>query len=211
MDFSWLGDLFGKIIGLFNPLKSIAHWKIWVELQNWYKRFKQWRDWYRDHIMNPMKQLQQLQRQLYNQFFAPLLRLVDHIRQLTQIVGIFNRKLANQLNLYFLRVESYILQPFNIMTSRTNALGRAFQGMMTPLGYFDRGTLLNSVWRDAALIKEILHNPFEQHPPAATPAPRPTVSEQVSAVRQYLASGTGPYAEDVNTAIQHFRDTLAAG
>jgi hypothetical protein len=209
MNLSWLGDLFGKLLGIFNPLKAIAHWKIWVELKSWYERFKKWRDWYRDHVLKPMRQMQQLQRQIYNQFFKPILILVDHIRQLTSIIGIFNKKLADKLNFYFLRVESFLLAPFNKLTSRVNGIGRALTAIVTALGYLDRGTLLNSIWRDAALVKGILHNPFDQHPsPSSIPA-TPTIEDQVTAAHQYLANGSGPYAADVDAQVLDFRGKLA--
>jgi hypothetical protein len=209
MSFNWLGSLLGSLLGKFGPLKNIQHWKIWVEMKAWYDRFKKWRDWYKQHVMAPMKQMQAMQRQLYNTFFKPLLLLVDHVRQLTSIIGIFNKKLADKLNYQFLRVESFILAPMNAMTSRVNGLGRAFTGILTPLGYLDRGTLLNSTWRDAGLIKEILHNPFEQHPAAATLAPAPTISDHVTAVKEYTNSGSGPYAADVNAGVLLYQQLKA--
>src|SRR5579875_47645 len=210
MDFSWLPDLFGKLLGIFNPLKAITHWRIWAELKNWYERFKKWRDWYNQHVIQPLAQMQKLQRQLFDQLFSPFLSLIDHLRQLTGIIGIFNHKLANRLNYMFLRVESYLLVPMNAITSRTNALGFAIQSILTPLGYLDRGTLLNSIWRDAALVREILHNPFEQHPPAATLPTGPTVNDKVAWAQQYLNSDTGPYADRVDQMILTYR-TLKAG
>jgi hypothetical protein len=209
MDFSWLTNIFHGILKVFNPLKALKHWKIWAELKAWYTRFKKWRDWYRDHVLKPMRQMQQMQRQIYNQFFRPMLSLVDHIRRLTSIIGLFNRKLANKLNLYFLRVETFLLTPFNAMTRRTNLLGRAIQGVLTPLGYLDRGTLLNSVWRDAGLVKGILNNPFDQHPAAATLPPEPTTADNVAAAKQYLSNGTGRFAEDVDSSVLKFKAMLA--
>jgi hypothetical protein len=206
MDFSWLGDLFGKLLGIFNPLKNIQHWKIWAEMKAWYDRFKKWRDWYKTHVMGPMQQMQKLQRQIYNQFFKPILLLVDHIRQLTSIIGVFNKKLADKLNFQFLKVETILLSPFNAMTSRVNSLGRAFQSILTPLGYLDRGTLLNSIWRDAALVKGILHNPFDQHPlPAAAP-PQKTLHDTITGAKQFLDTGTGPYADGVNSTMLLYQE-----
>ena len=209
MDLSWLGAIFSPILKVLSPLKNIHQWQIWAELKNWYERFKKWRDWYKQHIMAPMKQMQQLQRQIYNQFMKPLLLLVDHIRQLTAIIGIFNKKLADKLNFQFLRIESYILAPMNSMTSRVNQLGRAMTGIVTLLGFLDRGVLLNSIWRDAGLVKEIIHNPFGQHPPAATVPAQPTLQDRVGWTREYLNSDGGPYAADVDAAALNFKGSLA--
>ena len=211
MDFSWLFNIFGGLLKVFSPLKAIAHWKIWAELHQWYERFKKWRDWYRDHVLQPMKQMQQLQRKLYDQFFRPILSLVDHIRRLTQVVGLFNHKLANKLNLYFLRVEGFLLAPFNAMTRRVNALAGAIQGFITFLGYFDRPTLLNSLWRDAALVKETLHNPFGQHPAAATLPPDKTVDQVAQPAKDYLSTGGGEYADDVDAAVLTYKQLRTEG
>lgn len=209
MDFSWLGGLFHGLLDIFNPLKTLQHWKIWAEMKQWYERFKKWRDWYKEHVLAPMRRMQQLQRQIYNQFMKPILTLVDHIRQLTQIVAIFNKKLADKLNYYFLRIESYLLAPLNKITSRTNALGMAVQSILTPLGYLDRGLLLNSVWRDAGLIKEILHNPFEVQTPKPTAPPMPSLNDAVNSGNQYLLDGTGPYQQDVDQTMLNFKSYLA--
>src|SRR5579885_1504467 len=90
MDFSWLTGIFTKLISIFSPLKTLQQWRIWAELQHWYERFRRWRDWYRDHVQTPMRQMQALQRQLFDQYFRPVLVLIDHIRQITGIVAIFN-------------------------------------------------------------------------------------------------------------------------
>lgn len=211
MDFTWLTNIFSGVLKIFSPLKLIAHWRIWSELKGWYERFKKWRDWYKQHILAPMRQMQQLQREIYNQFMRPILTLVDHIRQLTGIVGIFNKKLANKLNFYFFRIESYLLAPLNKITSRTNTLGFAIQGILTPLGYLDRGTLLNSTWRDAGLIKQILHNPFDQHPAAATLAPDETVDSVAGKATAYLSTGSGEYQADVDAAVLNYQNLRAQG
>lgn len=204
MDFSWLGGLFDRLLGFFNPLKAIQHWKIWLELKNWYERFKKWRDWYKQHVQTPFANIQKLQRQLFDTYMRPLLDLVDHIRQLTSIIGIFNRKLANQLNFMFLRVEGFLLEPFNAMGQRVNALGGGLAGIITQLGYLDRGTLLNSIWRDAGLIKEILRNPYEQHPAAAATPPAPTLHDSIAAGLEFIRTDGGPYAADVQNAVLLF-------
>lgn len=211
MDLSWLGNILNGIVGIFSPLKGIKHWLIWSELKNWYSRFKKWRDWYKQHVLAPMKQMQAMQRQIYNQFFKPILTLVDHIRQLTGIIAIFNKKLADKLNFQFLKVESFLLAPFNTATARVNTISRMFGAFLTPLGFFDKPTLLNSIWRDAGLVKEILHNPWGQHPAPATTPPQPTIGERVNGAKQFLSSGTGPYADDVNQGLLTFKTLQAEG
>lgn len=211
MDWSWLGDLFHGLLKIFDPLKNIAHWKIWAELIKWYERFKKWRNWFRDHILGPLRREQQVLNSIKDQFVLPVIRLIDHVRQLASLIGIFNKKLADKLNYQFLKIEGYLLKPFNTATSRINSLGFALQSVLTPLGYLDRGALCNSIWRDAKLVKGILHNPLQAVTPTATLPPSPSINDRVSYMHQYLNNDSGPYATDVDTFLINFESMRAGG
>lgn len=192
MDFSWLGGLFGAFLHLFNPLRSIKHWKIWAQIWDLYKRVKGWEDWYKKHILAQMQAWQKLQHQIFDRFVLPILKIVDLVRRITGVVGIFNRTLANQLNLMFLRVEGYLTLPLRTVTGRVNGLGGIFQAILTPLGYFDRATMLNSLWRDFGLLKSLLRNPFGATMPAGTLSPTPPFDQQVSYMTDYLQGQDSP-------------------
>jgi hypothetical protein len=207
MDISWLTDFVFSILNVFSPLKSIAHWKIWAELLKWYERFKKWVDWYREHVIKPMRAEQQALARIRDKFIMPVIKLIDHIRQLTQIVGIFSKGLAAKLNYQFLKVEGYLLKPFNDATARINQLYGTFGGFLTALGYFDRATLLNSIWRDAGLIRQTLWNPWNV-PPESNPLPTP---KPLTDVRDetvlYLNTQTGPLQTDVQKGIESWNNS----
>lgn len=209
MNFGWLTNIFSGILNVFSPLKAIEHWKIWAQMKTWYDTFKKWRDWYRDHILKPFKAQQAALKKLREQFVMPVIKLIDHIRQLSQVIGIFNKGLAEKLDFQFLRVEQYLLKPFNDASSRINTITSMFNGFMTPLGYFDRDTLLNSIWRDAGIIKQILYNPHNVHPAAAPLPTTQTVSAIISDAKQYLENGTGPFAKDVDEGVKYYKSLKA--
>lgn len=208
MDLGWLGDLLHGLLHVFSPLKSIAHWKIWVQIYDVYKRLKGWEDWYKKHILSQMQKWQALQHQLFNQFVAPILRIVDLVRRITGVVGIFNRALADRLNLMFLRVEGYLLLPFNKMTARVNSLGAIFRTILTPLGYFDRATLLNSIWRDIGLLATLIRNPLGGTIAKGTSVPPPPIPLRFGYMTDYLQGNSSPIQADVDGSVKYVQTLL---
>lgn len=160
MDFSWLGEIFSSLLGIFKPLAKIAHWKIWAAIWDVINRLRSWYKWYQTNVQARMRAMQQLYNQLYAKWVAPILKIVDTVRRLTGIVGLVNHKLAAKLNTLFLRVEGYLLEPLNQVIARINKMERIFGGFLTPLGFLDRATLLNSFWRDIGLLRNLLRNPL---------------------------------------------------
>lgn len=204
----WLGGIFGSLVHIFDPLKHLKQWKIWNEISQLYLRIKKWLGWWRDHYQKQIRALQQLQRQIYDTFFKPLLTIVDTVRRISQVVGLFNRRLADRLNVAFLRVESFLLAPFNKLTSRVNAHSGILQQILTPLGYFDRATLLNSLWRDIGKLRELIRNPLGGSISSTGTALRISPQEQAANVIQYLQTGQSPIAAFTDTATAAVRQDL---
>lgn len=169
MDFSWLGDLFGGIIQIFKPLTAIAHWKIWAAIWDLIQRFRSWYKWYQQNVQKRMQAIRALYQHYFNTYVAPVLKIIDLIRRITGAVGIINKKLAAKLNVMFLRVEGFIVAPFAKAIARINQIQNVFSGFLTPLGYLDRFTLLNSVWRDIGSLAELLRNPLGGTTPTSPP------------------------------------------
>jgi len=211
VDFSWLTKVFNGFRKIFSPLKSLKQWKIWNEIKNAYERWKRWRDWYKKNFQTYIDSIRKLQRQIYNTFFLPVLKILDTLRRASQIVGLLNKKLAAKLNSIFFRIEGALLAPLRAWQNRINGLGHIFQAILTPLGYFDRATLLNSVWRDVGQMREILRNPLGAAIAPGAPASRIPIHEQVSNVSSYLSSGSGPIADRVNTKRDTFQQLIAQG
>lgn len=199
MDWSWLGNIFGDLLHVFSPLKSIKHWKIWAQLWDLYKRVKGWEDWYKKHILARMQAEQKLQREIFDRFVMPVLKIVDLVRRITGVVGIFNHQLASRLNLMFLRVEGYITLPLRTATGRLNSLGGIFQAILTPLGYLDRATMLNSIWRDFGLLKNLLRNPFGATMGTGTITATPPFDQQVSYMTNYFTGAPSPITSSLDT------------
>lgn len=203
---NWLSDLWNGVKTLLRPLLNIKHWKVWAELWALYLRVRKWLDWYRNNVHAHLQQLQALRRQIYATFVLPILTIIDTIRRASQVVALISPKLAAKLNSIFLRIEDRLLKPFQTFTTRLNVLGNVLRSTLTPLGYFDRATLLNSAWRDVRQLREILRNPLRGIiPPAPAPA-QITSAQKVANIDQYFSEGTGPVAE----SLQAKRDAIDA-
>jgi hypothetical protein len=209
MDWSWLGELFK---GVLEILKGIVHLKwseIWQGLQDVVQALKDWHRWYVNNVQKPIQQTKQRFRKLHDMYILPVLKIVDTLRRISGVVGLFNKRLAAKLNSIFFRIEGALLAPLRIWQNRINSLGGILRSILTPLGYLDRATLLNSVWRDIGHIREILRNPLGAAIVAAGPASRPLIAEQVADLRSYFDSGNGPLAGSLSTKVDNFQQFLA--
>lgn len=209
MNWSWLGELFK---GVFEILKGIVHLKwseIWQGLQDVVQALKDWHRWYVNNVQKPIQQARTNFRKLYDHYLRPVLSLVDTLRRISGVVGLFNKRLAAKLNSIFFRIEAALLAPLRIWQNRINSLGGIFRSLLTPLGYLDRATLLNSLWRDVGQLREILRNPTGAVIPAGAPAARIPIVEQVADLRSYFESGSGPLAPRVDAALDSFQQFLA--
>lgn len=215
MDLSWLGDLFTSFLGIFKPLAKIAHWKIWAAIWDLIQRLRNWYKWYQQNVQKRMQAMRALYNHYYQQFVAPILKIVDTVRRLTGIVGLVNHKLAAKLNAIFYRIEGYILLPFNLVIQRINTMQRMFGGFLTPLGFFDRATLLNSFWRDVGLLRRLLENPLGSATPTAPPPSIPDFEKSFQPLTSYFSRQASDIQPDVDAGIQnivsYLKGTIAHG
>lgn len=210
MDWSWLTGIFSS---LWNILKRIVRLKwsdIWVGLQDLIQRLKSWYRWYQQNVQKPMQAARQQFRRLYDRFVLPFVKMVDLIRRITGLVGLFNKRLAAKLNLVFLNIETKMLLPLNLYTQRLNQLLGVFNGFLTPLGYFDRATLDNSIWRDVRQIKEIFRNPLggtiANQPAPALASP----SDVAKNVTDYLSGLPSPISQSADASVLTVQQDLAS-
>lgn len=204
MDWSWLTDIF---TGLWHILLKIIRLKwsdIWKALQALVKRLKDWYQWYQQNVQKPIQAARQRFRVLYDHFVLPIIKVIDTIRRITGIVALFNKRLAAKLNLLFLGIETKLLLPLNLLLQRLNAIGQIFTGFLTPLGYFDRATLDNSVWRDVRQLREIFRNPLMGTIPAGTLPTTPAFVDQKDLLVQQLQYQQGDLTPRVDDAMANF-------
>ncbi|MGH9487143.1 MAG: hypothetical protein ACRD04_06075 [Terriglobales bacterium] len=208
MDLSWLGNLFGSFLGIFKPLAQITHWQIWSAIWDLINRLRSWYKWYQTNVQANMKRMRALYDHYFNTFVAPILKIVDTIRRMTAIVGLVNHKLATQLNTMFERIEGYILLPFNTVIQHINTMQRMFGAFLTPLGYLDRATLINSFWRDLVGLKSIWSNPFNTtFTDSPVPPPQP-INTAVSDISQTVQGKQTEISDDVSTNVSTVKQLI---
>ena len=208
MDWSWLTGIFQTI---WTIIKKIVHLKwsdLWKAIQDLVHRLKNWYRWYQQNVQKQIQAARQRFRLLFDHFILPVIRVIDTIRRITQIVGLFNKRLAAKLNLVFLRIEAKLLLPLNLYNQRLNVLSGMFSGFLTQLGYLDRATLDNSIWRDVRQLREIFRNPLAGTMPDATLPTTPTYQDQKSVLIDYLQSGGGDLAPRVADSVTTFRGLI---
>lgn len=196
----WLSGVFSSFLGIFKPLAEIAHWKIWAAIWDLIQRLRSWYKWYQQNVQKRMQAMRALYNHYFNQFVAPILKIVDTIRRMTSIVGLVNHKLAAKLNTLFERVEGYILLPFNTIIQHINQMQRMFGAFLTPLGFLDQATLLNSFWRDASLLRNLLENPWGSSAAFASPPSLPDFEKSIVPVQQYLTGVSSPIQPAVDAS-----------
>ena len=205
---SWLGNIFGSFLNIFKPLAQIAHWKIWQAIWDLIQRLRNWYKWYQQNVQKRMQAMRALYNHYFQQFVAPILKIVDTVRRLTGIVGLVNHKLAQHLNTLFERIEGYILLPFAKVIQRINTLQHMFGGFLTPLGYLDRATLLNSFWRDIGVLRGLLHDPFQAGNGTPGTANLPDFEKTFAPLKSYLQGQSSPLQTDVENDVQTFLSYL---
>lgn len=208
MNWSWLTGIFQTIWGI---IKKIVHLKwsdIWKALQTLVQHLRNWYRWYQQNVQKQIQQARQNFRRLYDHFILPVIKVIDVIRRITQIVGLFNKRLAAKLNLVFLRIEAKLLLPLNLYLNRLNLISGMFNGFLTQLGYFDQATLDNSIWRDVRQLREIFRNPLAGVIPSATLPTSPAFQDQQSMLSDYLQNGGGDLQPRVDAAVSALQGYL---
>lgn len=208
MDFSWLGGIFQAAVNLLKPLTQISHWKIWAAIWDMIQRFRNWYKWYQQNVQKQIQAARARFNKVYDQFVLPILKIVDLIRRITGAVGIVNSRLAAKLNAMFLRVESYLLKPLNDVNAKLTQLGNIFTGFLTPLGYLDRATLINSLWQNIDDLHKLFYA-VGADPNAGTPTPAGVPVATMIATASTDESGQQtPITDAVQTAITNARSYI---
>jgi len=181
---------------------------LWAEIQRWYGRFKNWIDWYRKHVLAPLDQVYRNIIHLYDQFFRPIIKFIDDLRRLTQIIALFNRRLAAKIDNALFQLEYRIMQPLLDVLHRVNSIASIQAAYLTRLGLFARPVLLESIQRDWKLMWRVLLNGGQA--PAAPPASVPglTSADLVSDWRAFVDAGSGRFADQNDKLGQAWNDAL---
>jgi hypothetical protein len=197
--------------GIWRALQALAHLNfsaIWQALKRAYNRVMRTIAWLRRRIMEPLDRYRRLILDLYNRFWKPVIRFLDSLRVFIRIIGIFNRRLAAQLDAALWRLEARILSPIAAALRRINALSSQISAYFTVLGYLDRTLLLESLRRDALLVWEVLTNPRGAIHTTRQPFASYTYSDLHNDMQVYAKTHGGPIADYIDEAHRSVREDL---
>jgi hypothetical protein len=197
--------------GIWRQLSAVIHMKwgdIWRWLHKQWARLKRYLQWWQDHVQAPLDRMRRSVWALYDQFFKPILRVLDSFRVFTRAIAIFNRRLAAKIDGALFGLEAKLMYPITAMLKRLNEISSWQRAVFTRLGLLDRVLLIESLRRDAGIVWEVLTNPRARiygpisHPPARG------VHDMVQDAKDFYRDGTGAYAQDVMDLQETFRNAV---
>lgn len=197
--------------GIWRALQALAHLnfsQIWGALKRAYNRVMRTITWLRRRLIEPLDRYRRLILELYRRFWQPIIRFLDSLRVFIRIIGIFDRRLAAQLDAALFRLEAKILWPITAALRRINALSSQISAYFTVLGYLDRTLLLESLRRDALLVWEVLTNPRGRIFAKPTPPATRTVADMKSDFHVFVETGGGVYGDYAQHGREVFRDAI---
>jgi hypothetical protein len=208
LDLGQISELFGEIKKILEWIKQKLLSHLWAAIKAILTHIHDWYKWYQDHVQKPMRQAQQNFRKMYDEMIRPILKWVDLLRRITGLVGLFNKRLAGKLNAIFFRIESDLLLPLRLYTARVNTLSHMMGGFLTPLGFFDNATLLNSIWANVADTRAILRNPLGSTVSSNGLPTTPDFNDQIIAVSDYVSTGSGDVGARVDSGYDVFTELV---
>jgi hypothetical protein len=182
--------------GVLDALRALLRgdWsRLWHDIVNAWKVLREWATAIYKTIYGPIDQMRRNIQKLYDTFWKPVIDVIDKMRRITQVIGIFDRKLAQRLDQRLWALEGKILAPITAMYTRLNSISSYFTAVITAMGLIDRAVLVKSIQRDCADIWHVLINPTNQQPAPTKAAPLPTPSQINDEYQQYVQTGTGNF------------------
>jgi hypothetical protein len=198
--------------GVLDALRALLRgdWsRLWHDIVNAWKVLREWAQVIYKTIYGPIDQMRRTIGKLYDTFWKPVINVIDSMRRITQVIGIFDRKLAQRLDQRLWALEGKILAPITAMYGRLNSISSYFSAIITATGLLDRPLLLASVKRDVSLLWHTLVNPFGQTPKPVTAVVMPTIKQSHDAVVDYWNNGSGDLAPAVDSARQYYNELTA--
>ena len=186
----------GKVLSdLFN-----FRWaQFWQDLEAFFKAVGNFLKAIYNMIVGPLKAWMAMQQRIYQTILKPIIGVLSNIRQVIAVLGIFDRKLAAQLDAYLSGLENKVLGPLLKNIQRSNSIISYLRALITAEGYFDRPTLLESVRQNVAYLWKIVLNPSQL-------GFAPTIPQQPSAFPQfgidwqaYIQTHTGDFSTQVTS------------
>jgi hypothetical protein len=200
------------LAGFFRALAHLNFRAIWNALKRAYKRLKDARAWWRDHVQAPLDRIRAQIHQLYRTFFRPIINIIESMRGAVRILSIFNRRLAARLDQRLAWLESKVMWPITTMLHRLNAISSYVRALFTASGLLDRIVVIESIRRDALLVWEVLTNPraviYAPEKPGPPRSTRPVLREHIDDAHVYLSTGGGPLAPDIDAVLAEAREIL---
>lgn len=225
---SWIQDTFGGVInwvlshlkdvwgvvknafqGVLKFLKLLVQFKwreLWQLLKSAYDHLRRWINLIQRYVFGPIERMRRQIMQVYDTFFRPVLRVIENLRQIVRMIGIFDKQLAAKLDGALLSLEGKLMAPITSALKRLNQISSEIRATVTALGFLDRGMLVESLRRDASIIWSVLTNPKGRIYGAVKPAQPYSYSDFQADAHAYFTTGSGAVADYIAEAQTNARE-----
>lgn len=191
---------------VLNALKNVSLARIWRWLMKAWDYYKRFRKWYRDHMQGPIDRMRRNLQEIYNRFFRPILQILDKVRVMTRVLGIFFPKLARAIDRKIFALEARLLAPWSAAIRRLNALSSWATALMTRSGLIDRDINIFTQARDWKSLWKVLLNNGHFPSAGATRAAGADLAQMQDDFNAYMSTGGGPFADRLDTLQQQWDD-----
>lgn len=190
--------------GLYDDVLKPAWLKFW--------KFIDWTRETLDRVFKPIfKVLFRIRAELlkfYDRFVRPVLATIDVARKILHVFSALGLDWAKKLDQQLAAIEAKIDAPFRLLLRELNKVINLVNLVVTGDGLFQRLALIRSIERDIKFTQNLWWNAM--HRPAtvaekarlARKGEPPLVDQAVTDIREYLTTGGGPGAAQIDEAAQ---------
>jgi len=108
-------------------------------------------------VLDLLKQLRDWIDIIFNRFIVPVLRLIQHIRQMLVYLRLLHIHIADKLDKWLQQAQVEITKPFAVIRGTLNGVIDVLTIMLEPWGVLKAAPLLWGLWKNVGDIAALLH------------------------------------------------------
>lgn len=179
----------------FHWLTHLNLTEIWKSFESLGKYFKQAYAFLKKYLFDPIEAYRKQILAIYNHYFKPILRVMETVRHILDIVLVFNKKLAAKLDAIFFQLERDLLIPITAILKRVNSLSSFALAILTETGRFDATIFVETLQKQIKDCRRAFAGLPWQTPVSDPPPAPPTARQTADDYTEYLNARTGRFAD----------------
>jgi hypothetical protein len=158
-----------------------------------------------DDVIKPalraLRAVRKILDDVYRKWLRPIINAIQQVRRILAIFRAFGFKWAGALDARLARIEGKIIAPYIWLVRQLNGYGQWINVILTAGGVLQKPIFRNSAYGNAGYLSNLWWVSQTSgglggvSVPDAAPAAYLTLPQVQSQMRQYVQTGTGPYAD----------------